>query len=124
MTGILVGNGISNLPLFSPATLEDSQYISGLGNLPTLQRIKVGQHALLLCLLRSWWRPSNQPLRLAIARVAFAEARILDRISAIVIKRSAPKHGTVSHHAGAHLVNFFGMASGAAAGLLRDTVIA
>ena len=81
------------------AALEHPQNIARLRYFPTRQRIQERQNPLQSFLLISWLRNLNQPLRRAGLAIAFTEVGVLDRETAVVVKRGAPKHRAMGHHA-------------------------
>src|SRR5215471_16766325 len=84
----------------TPATtaFENAENVSRLRDFPTRQRIQERQNAFQSFQLGGWLWNLNQRLRRAAGAVALAEVRVLNRKTAIVVKRRAPKHGAVSHH--------------------------
>src|SRR5229473_6387121 len=81
------------------ATLEHAQDISRLRNFPARHWIEKRQDSFQFFLFIGWLRNLNETLRRAGLAVAFTEVRVLERKAAVVVKRSAPKHRAVRHHA-------------------------
>src|ERR1700682_135201 len=106
------------------AALEDTKDVSWLGNFPAKKRLKLRKNAFGACLLRGRWRECPDGLRQTAAIVAFAEARILCGVAAVVVERRSPEHAGVSHHACGNSAGFRGVASCGAAGFRRDPKIA
>ena len=109
--------------LFLAAPFEDAQDVAGLRNLPTLQRIEIGQHSFLADLFGCRRREGEQSLRSAIGAVALTKVRRLQWKSPVVVERSAPQHGAMGHHAGLHFSYFSSVTAAGAAGFLGDAQI-
>src|SRR5687768_15457671 len=84
------------------AALENPQNVSRLRDLPARQWIQKSKKAPGAPLLRCGLGILNQSLRSAGLAVTFAEARVLNGKSAVVVKRRAPEHRAMSHHAAGH----------------------
>src|ERR1700675_2038618 len=110
--------GITDLGPPPASTLEHPQDVTRLRDLPALKRIEIRQYAFLLDFFRrrSWER--HESLRLPIDAVTLAKMRSLERIRAVVVKRCAPQHGAMRHHAGLHFSHFGRMAARYTARLL------
>ncbi len=119
-----IARGLADFAFRAAAAFEHAQDVAGLRNFPTLQRRDLRQHALCSRLLDGrLWDRSNR-LRRAVARVAFAESRVLVRIAAVVVERRAPEDASCRHHAGRDVAHFRGMAPGPAARFRSDAQIA
>src|SRR5713101_1832936 len=81
------------------ATLEHAQDISRLRNFPARHWIEKRQDSFQFFLFIGWLRNLNETLRRAGLAVVFTKVRVLDRKAAVVVKRGAPKHRAVRHHA-------------------------
>ncbi|SRR5258708_37779870 len=124
LAGFVVAIRIPYLAFFLSAALKHAQNVSGLGNLPSLQRFECLQHTLRLRFFRCWWWRGAHPLWRAVSPVTLSKARVLFGDRAVVIKRRAPQETTVRHHAGAHGAHFARVASSAAAGFRGDAQVA
>ena len=104
------------------AAFKHTKNISRLRNLPSAERLELWQDPLGAGQLLIRGRKHRDLLRLAVGRIAFAEAGVLVRIPAVVVKRRLPQHASVGHHAGAHRARFFGVTR--AAGFRCDAQVA
>ena len=112
----------AQLQLLFTALLKDAQGISGIAQIETRERIEKRQDAVQH---RVGWCDGcvvcDAELH-AIGAVGLAEAIVLQIESAVIIKRRAPKHRAMGHHAVLDVANDLGVAE--AAGLLGHTQIA
>src|SRR5260370_42636407 len=90
LSGTLLAAGIPNLRLLLAASFEHAQHISRLRNFPAIQRVQFRQDAFHTSLFRSRRRTRLQRLRLSVAVITFADSRVLDRNSALVLNLLAP----------------------------------
>src|SRR5213078_1884130 len=91
---------------------------------PARQWIEKRQDAFESSLLRSWRRNLSETLRPAVSAVALTKVRVLNWKAAVVVKRRAPKHRAVRHHAFADRVGLGAVAFRTAAGLGRYPQVA
>ena len=91
--------GISDLQVKSTSTLKNAENIARLRDLKPRQRIQRGEHAFFLHLVGTGRRPGLQPQRSAVHAIRLPELRPLERDRTVVVKRGAPKHRSVTHHA-------------------------
>ncbi len=122
--GLLAALRIAGLGFRPAATLEHAQHVARLRNLPALEGRNLREDAFAARLFRRRRRHSAQRLRRAVARVTFAETRVLVRVGAVVVKRGAPQQAAGRHHARLHGAHFRSVTARAAARLRRDAQIA
>ena len=120
---IIFAIGIAEFGFFAPAAFKHAEDIAWLRDFPAVQRIQFGEDAFGARFFRKRRGIRFDGLRLAIAVVTFAEARVLRRVTAVVIEGGAPEHSGVRHHAGGDGAGLGGVASGGAAGLRRHAQI-
>src|SRR5215471_3822179 len=75
---------IADIGSLAATTLENAQHVPGLRNLPALDRIEVGKHALFLRFLERRRRKGHKSPREATGPVALAEPRSLEWNCAVV----------------------------------------
>src|ERR1700730_14987136 len=110
---------IANFQSALPSSLENAQHVPWLRDFPARQRIEKRQQSLSAPLFSRRGRRLNQCLRGAGFVVAFAKARVLQREVAVVIKRGAPEHAAMGHHAARHVFGLRLMAAAVATRFLR-----
>ena len=104
--GFFLAIGISDFTFLPATAFKNTQHVARLRGFPAVQRRQLGQNALQTSFFRRGRRCSLNCLRQSVRRVAFAEARILKWNGPVVVKRRAPEHGTMRHHAAFHFENF------------------
>src|SRR5439155_2982854 len=112
----------AELKLFLAAALEDAQNVARLAQRKARQRIEERQDALLPRHFRRQRNRAFQTQRYAVQSVSLAETIILMRVTAVVVKRRAPEHRAVAHHAVADVAHDFTMTETAC--LVGDAQIA
>src|SRR5713226_4344274 len=124
LAGIFFARGIADFGFLPSAAFKNAKHVARLRSLPAKERIKFGNHAFGAGFFRrGLWRRLDR-LWPPIAIVAFPEARVFRRISAIVVQRRAPKHPRVRHHAGGNGPRLRCVATGRAARFWSDAKIA
>src|SRR4030095_15228788 len=103
---------------------EYSKHVARLRNFPAVQWSQFRKNSLGTSLFASRWRDCLDRLRVALAVVAFAEARVLGGNSPIVVERRPPQKTRVGHHAGGNRANFVGVAACSAASFRCNAQVA
>src|SRR6202041_383970 len=124
LSRLFVEAGNADLRFLFAASLKHAQHIAWLRYLPSLDRLDIRKHAFGARLLRSRPRKRFQSLRLSFRAIAFAKERVLQRNCTIVIKRRAPQHRAMRHHAGLNASHLQTMTTRSAASLPRHTKVA
>ena len=92
LAGIVGAHGLADFAFRAAAAFEHAQHVAGLRNFPAFERRDFRQHAFRSRFFGGRRRNRSNGLRRAVARVAFAESRVLVGIAAVVVERRAPEH--------------------------------
>src|SRR5580692_5816541 len=87
---IISAHRLADFALRPAAAFEHTQHVARLRNFPALERSDLRQNAFLVYFFRSRRRNRSNGLRRAVARVAFAEARVFVGIRAVVVESGPP----------------------------------
>src|SRR4029077_942363 len=97
--GRLVFFRITDFAFFLAATFENAENVSGLRNFPAKERFELRKNSFYACFLWRWCGNGFESLRFTVAIVAFAKARVLCGVAAVVVERGTPQHSGMRHHA-------------------------
>src|SRR5688500_16906860 len=97
--GWFVDERNSELKLLLDAAFENAKDVARLADRKAGERFDVGKNPVQPGFFRGDRFSADKPQRCAVLTVSLAEAIIFVRDTAVVIKRSAPEHGAVVHHA-------------------------